>query len=195
MDLYDKQFCNGDFVLLANSHKHCLQLTFWEAVVADIHVMVIGISKPAQVFRSVLLCANHNRGLDKYVLHNCWLSTNGIQVLGLSSPCEQKITRPIHITTHWHHWVCQWGWVPPPDLTVTHLYQQTTTHHSDTTWDMRPTTCVVLYPAHFLKMVATIRKMVWESLPTFLAQWCQNYMTAESHFHNHVNNLPCVTIV
>ena len=26
-------------------------------------------------------------------------------------------------------------------LTVTHLYQQTTTHHSDTTWDTRDTTC------------------------------------------------------
>ena len=26
IDLYDKQFCNGDFVFLANSHKLCLQI-------------------------------------------------------------------------------------------------------------------------------------------------------------------------
>ena len=29
---------------------------------------------------------------------------------------------------------------------------------------------IVLHPAHFLKMAATIRKMVWETEPTFLAQ-------------------------
>ena len=48
---------------------------------------------------------------------------------------------------------------------------------------------IVSYPAHFLKMAAAIRKMVWETAPTFLAQWCQN------HIHNHVIYLPHVTIV
>ena len=31
------------------------------------------------------------------------------------------------------------------DLNVTHLFQQTTSHHSDTTWDMRHTACGAVY--------------------------------------------------
>ena len=35
-----------------------------------------------------------------------------MQVPGHPFLCEQKVTRPIHTTTHWHHWVCQRGGSP-----------------------------------------------------------------------------------
>ena len=78
-----------------------------------------------------------------------------------SFTCTQKGMRPIYTTTHWH---CTTTYILggccernplfseedrtflqcstcSQALTVTHLYQQTTTHHSDTTWDIRHTTC------------------------------------------------------
>ena len=36
------------------------------------------------------------------------------------------------------------------------------------------------YPECFLKMAAAVWKTVWETEPTFLVQWCQNYMI-QSH--------------
>ena len=112
-------------------------------------------AKPAQVSRSLLLCTNHNRGSDPYVYASADSAQAGCRYQAFL-PCVNKKVRGQSTLPHTGNTGCFSKGNPSvsegkyllkysscsQDLTVTNLYQKTTSHHSETTWDMRHTKCV-----------------------------------------------------